>query len=143
MFDLMPFRGDRRERRSGMPMERIFDDFLTDTMDMFRSSFKTDVIEKDDRFIIEAELPGMDRDDINIELEDDILTISAEHSAEEKREDKNYIRRERRTGMFQRSFRLDNVKEDEIKAEFENGILNVDLPKEEPTRSERRTIDIE
>ncbi len=143
MFDLMPFRGGRNERGGRTPTERVFDDFLTDTLDMFRSSFKTDVIERDDEYIIEAELPGMTRDDIQIELQDDLLTISAEHEIEDKEESDDYIRRERRTGKFQRSFQIDNVDEDEITAEFENGVLEVCLPKEEPTRSERRTIDIE
>ncbi len=143
MFDLMPFRGGKSERRGLAPTERVFDDFLTDTLDMFRSSFKTDVIEKDEEFVIEAELPGMSRDDIDIELQDNMLSISAEHETEDEEEAENYIRRERRTGKFQRAFQIDNVDEDEITAEFENGILQVCLPKEEPTRSERRTIDIE
>ncbi len=142
MFDLMPFR-DRRRRRSGSPAESAFDNFLTDTMDMFRSSFKTDVIEEDDQFIIEAELPGLDRDDINIELQDNILCISAQHEEEDEIEDRDYIRRERRTGSFQRNFQLENVDEEGITAEFDSGVLKVCLPKEEPERKERRTIDIE
>ena len=143
MFDLMPFRSGKNTRRGRTPSERMFEDFLTDTMDMFRSSFKTDVIEKDYEYIIEAELPGMSRDDINIELQDDLLTISAEQELEDREESENYIRKERRTGKFQRSFQIENIDEDEISAEFDNGILKVNLPKEETTSSERRTIDIE
>ncbi len=147
MFDLIPFdegRGRKRTRRS--PAENILDSFLSEGMkgmrDVFREGFKTDIIEEDDRFIIEAELPGMDKDDINLELEENILTISARHSQEQERRDANYLRRERRTGAYQRSFQLDNVREEEISAEFENGILKIDLPKEEHDGTQRKTIDI-
>ncbi len=144
MFDLVPFGSrSRKSRRSSSPAERIMDEFLNDTMDMFRSSFKTDVIEKDDEFVIEAELPGMRRDDIEIELQDDVLIIRAEQEAEKEAEEEDYIRRERRTGRFQRSFQIDNIEEEEITAEFENGVLTVCLPKKEPVETERRTIDIE
>ena len=147
MFDLMPFEsGKRRKRSRRSPTESIIDNFLSESMknmrDVMREGFKTDILDKDDKFVIEAELPGMSKDDINLELEENVLTISARYSQEEEHRDEDYLRRERSTGACQRSFQVENVKEDEISAEFENGILKIDLPKRETERKKRRTIDI-
>ncbi len=147
MFDLMPFDSDRKRRRSRRsPTESFIDNFLSESMrnmrDVMREGFKTDILDKGDKFVIEAELPGMSKDDINLELEENILTISARYSQEEEHSDEDYLKRERSTGACQRSFQVENVKEDEISAEFENGVLKVDLPKRESERKKRRTIDI-
>ena len=147
MFALRPFReGRRRKKRRRSPAENVMDELLSHSMknmrDVFREGFRTDIIEQDDRFIIEAELPGLDKDDIDLKLEKNILTISARHSHEDEHREEDYVRRERSTGAYQRSFQLENVKEDEISAEFENGILSIDMPKREAERKKRRTIDI-
>ncbi len=149
MFRLRPFGEGRRRRRrkpQKSPAETILDSFLSENLegmrDAIREGFCTDIIEENDRFIIEAELPGLSKDDIDLELEENILTITARHPRREEHEEENYIHRERRTGAYQRSFQIENVQEDEITAEFENGILKIDLPKEKEEEPGRRTIDI-
>ncbi|MFW6266401.1 MAG: Hsp20/alpha crystallin family protein [Halanaerobiales bacterium] len=144
MFDLVPFRNRRRgdlEERD--PFNDLVSDFFSDAFNMFdTTSFKTDVRETDEEYIIEAELPGLDRDDINVALDDNYLTISATNKEEVEDEGENYIRRERRTGSYQRRFYCENVKEDEVEAEYNNGILKVTLPKEEKKKTTGKTIDI-
>jgi HSP20 family protein len=91
---------------------------------------QVDVRETEKEFIVEADLPGFKKDQVNVSLEDDILTISAEkeHSEEENRE--GYHRVERRHGSFRRSFTMpDIVDRDKIKADSSDGVLTVHLPK--------------
>ncbi|MFW6287577.1 MAG: Hsp20/alpha crystallin family protein, partial [bacterium] len=111
-------------------------------MDVKGFSFKADVKEEEDKYWIEAELPGLNKEDISIELDDDRLLISASRNEEVKDKKDNYIYRERSTGRFQRSFRLENVSEDEIEAEYKNGLLKVKLPKNEEGIKRKRVIDI-
>jgi HSP20 family protein len=147
MFDLMPFRNrSRRGKNQPTASEDAFDVFksnlLDDFMDVTRRGFKVDVKETDEEFIIEAELPGLEKDDITLEMEGERLTISVQEEDEFKEETENYVRKERRTGNYQRSFILNNVQEDKIEAQYNNGILEVTLPKEEPGTGKRREIDI-
>ena len=95
--------------------------------------FKTDVMEKDGNYVLQAELPGFDKEDIHIDLKDDILTISASHKEEKNEEDKKtrYIRKERRTSSYSRSFRVANVTHEDINASYNNGVLEVTFPKRE------------
>ncbi len=143
MFDLVPFRRRNRQMQGQDPMESLINSFFDDSFTSMTANFKTDIIEQEDKYVIEAELPGMHKDDIELEIDNDRLTISANQTHEVKEEEENYIRRERRTGSFQRSFYIDNVQEDDIKASYDNGILKIDLPKKEPTKPKRREIEIE
>jgi len=143
MFDLVPFRRRNRQMQGQDPMESLINSFFDDSFTSMTANFKTDIIEQEDKYVIEAELPGMHKDDIELEIDNDRLTISANHTHEVKEEEENYIRRERRSGSFQRSFYIDNVQEDDIKASYDNGILKIDLPKKEPTKPKRREIEIE
>ena len=95
------------------------------------SGFRTDVIEKDDSYELQAELPGFNKEDIHIDLKNDVLTISASHNEEKKEEDKEskYIRRERHSSSYSRSFRVSNVLPEDIKAVYNNGVLEVSFPK--------------
>lgn len=103
-------------------------------------AFRTDIRDDGDNFILEAELPGFDKEDINIDLKDGTLTISARHSASSEDKDKTgtYIRKERTYGSFSRSFDITNIDENSIGATFKNGILELTLPKkaekEEPVK---------
>ena len=107
---------------------------------------KTDVIEKDDSYQLEAELPGFNKEDIKIDLKNDVLTISASHSENKDEKDNNgkYIRRERRSSSFQRSFRVDGLKPEDIIAQYRNGVLTVSLPKKEaiPEKEEAARIEV-
>jgi len=146
MFDLVPFRNRSRRdvaEREEDPFNSLVSGFFGDVMDFAGRSFRVDIKESDDEYTIEAEMPGMKREDIKLELNDDYLTISAEHQEEKEEKKENYIRRERRQGKYTRSFYLENVDQDEIKAEYDEGILKVHLPKLEQTPVKKRTIDIE
>jgi HSP20 family protein len=97
------------------------------------------VSENDKEWHIELSAPGFSKEDFKINLEKEVLTISAEHKTEEKKEEKNYTRREFSYGSFSRSFRIkeDTVDTEKIAAAYENGILNLTLPKktEEPLKT--------
>ena len=145
MFDLVPFRNRNRRdvaERDEDPINSIVSDFFGDVMDFAGRSFRADIKESDEEYTIEAEMPGMKKEDINLELNDDYLIISAEHTEENEEKEDNYIRRERRQGRYTRSFYLENVNQDDIEAEYDEGILKVHLPKEEKTPVKKRTIDI-
>jgi HSP20 family protein len=101
-----------------------------------------DVFDEGDAVVLKAELAGMKPDDIQIEVEDNVLTIKGERAFNEKVDDERYYRVERRFGSFQRSLALpQGVKADEIQAAYEDGILEVRVPKaaaERPRRIEVR-----
>ncbi len=95
---------------------------------------KTDIVEKKDKYVIEMDLPGFDKDNINVDLEDGYLKISAkiERHTDDKQPDK-FLRRERFYGSCSRSFYVgEDITRDDIKAKFADGILAVSVPKKEP-----------
>ena len=99
---------------------------------------KTDIKETDTKYIIEMDLPGFDKQNINLTLNDGYLEISAKQEREENSEDgAKYVRKERFYGECSRSFYVgDNMKEEDIDAEFKNGILVINVPKK--TESEEK-----
>lgn len=108
--------------------------YLDDLLDSFLSTeddnkMKCDIYEKDGKYHIEMDVPGFQKNEIKIECNKGNIVITAEKKAEEKDEHKKYIRKERTYGKYQRSFYLGDIKEDEIEAKFENGILNIVVPK--------------
>ncbi len=145
MFDLIPFRRRRGEELTDFEdsFNSLFSNFFSDFRDASGFSFKADIKEEEDKYWIEAELPGLNKEDINIELNDDRLLISASRNEFVEENNDNYVYRERNTGKFQRSFYLENVKEDQINAEYKNGILKIELPKKESGMKRKRVIDID
>jgi HSP20 family protein len=104
---------------------------------------KFEVFETDDTIVVDAELPGMDEKDIQITLQDNILSIKGEKKKAEETKKKNCYIAERCYGSFQRSLQLGSgVDEEGISATFKKGVLTVKLPKTEPEKSKARTIDI-
>jgi HSP20 family protein len=100
-----------------------------------------DLYEKDDNFVIKAELPGVTKKDIAIDLKDRVLTLSGERSYENNVKEENYYRRERSYGKFQRAFTLPaDVDSDRIKAEFNDGLLQIEVPKPEEQKPKKVTI---
>ena len=100
-----------------------------------------DLYEKDDHFVIKAELPGVDKKDITIDLKDRLLTLSGQRSYENEVKEENYYRRERSCGKFQRAFTLPaDVDSDKIKAEFKDGLLQIEVPKPEGHKPKTITI---
>lgn len=138
MFELVPFvRGsDLRERDDFWSVNKIFDDFFN--IPIFGESesnyLRADIRETDKEWLIDAELPGVDKKDIQIDLSDGYLTILTTQNKEVNEEKENYVRRERTCGTYKRSFYVDNVKEDDIKATYSDGILSLTLPKAEPDK---------
>lgn len=139
-----------------MYMPSIFGESLFDDMFPFDDSFftskknplygknasrvmKTDIKENEGSYELDIDLPGFKKDEITAELKDGYLTVSAEKGLDEDEEDKKgkYIRKERYAGALSRTFYLgEEIREEEIKAKFENGILSVSIPKEEEKKVE-------
>lgn len=117
-------------------LDDIFDDFLPSKKEQI---MKCDIYEKGDDYHLELDIPGFDKKDISIEVNDGYLKIKAEknESNEEKDEDKKYIRKERVYGMYERSFYIGDIDEDKIDAEFKNGILKITVPKKEEKKSSK------
>lgn len=91
-----------------------------------------DVIENDDAYVVRAALPGFKAEDIDVKVEDDLLTLTAQHAEEREEEGENYLLRERAEGVFRRAVRLpEGVNADETNAEVADGILTLTLPKRE------------
>ena len=111
-------------------LDDIFDDFISSRKEQ---SMKCDIYEKDGDYHIEMDIPGFNKDEISVETKDGYLTIKAEKKNEVNEEDKekNYIRRERTYGKYERSFYLGDLDEDKIDASFENGMLKLVVPKKE------------
>ena len=102
---------------------------------------KVDVFENKDTLVLEAELPGMKRDDFELSFENNVLTLRGERKFEKRDEGDNYHRVERAYGSFTRSFTLPaTVTPDGAKAEFNNGVLTVTLPKREETKARKIEI---
>lgn len=110
--------------------------------DMFRDPFfsedesrimKTDIKEKKDKYIIDIDLPGYEKENIKIEIEDGYLTVHASaNSTNEEKEEGKFVRKERYIGSCSRSFFVgDDVKQEDIKASFRNGTLKIEIPKKE------------
>lgn len=118
-------------------LDDFFDDFALPKMPKMEL-MKTDVYEKGGNIHIEMDVPGFNKEDIKIDVEDGILTIEAEKSeSKEDKEGKNYYRRERTYGSFKRQFNVGNVKEHEINAKFHNGVLKISFPKEEKKEAKK------
>ncbi len=122
-------------------LDDFFDDFLT-TSSSTKNAMKCDIYEKGGDYHIEMDIPGFEKKDINIETDNGYLTITAEKKDEVEDEDKNYIRRERTYGKYQRSFYLGDLETDNIKAEFKDGMLKLTVPKKEAVET-KKTIEIE
>ena len=133
MFSLVPFRMNALDRS------------LWNDLDMFptkMSSFKTDITENDQEYMLEADLPGFNKEAIQLEMADNCLTIRAKKDDTSKETGDNYLRKERFWGEMSRSFIFEDVKEEEIKAEFKDGVLKVVLPKKEPVQNKVRKIEL-
>lgn len=119
----------------------VFDDFfnkdlLSDFFTAERNTPAVNVSEEKDKYKIEVAAPGLKKKDFNVNLEDNILTISSEKEDENEEKDKNYMRKEFYYSSFSRSFTLpDNVKAEEIKATHSDGVLTVEVPKKEESKA--------
>lgn len=145
MFGLVPFKGRDVLRRDPWNIDSFFEDFFNEPLfPVFRNErqMKVDIREDEKNYILEAELPGVDKEDISLEVEENTLTISVNHNEEVNEEHKNYIRKERYRSSMVRSFAVNNIIPDQTTAKFENGVLTITLPKKEEKFAHKRRIDI-
>ena len=139
-MNLVRFNPARDLWRMRDDMDRLFNmmtsrEYEGEELGQSEWSPRVDISEKDDNFLVTAELPGMKKDDIKITMQDGVLTIRGEKKYEKETEEKNVHLRERRYGSFMRSFRLPTpVNNQKIDASFKDGILNLTLPKAEEAK---------
>ncbi len=124
-----------------MPRRFYVDDMFDEFMET-NNSMKCDIYEKDGKYHIEMDVPGFDKKDINIESDKGYLTIKAEHKMENEDKGKKYIRRERSYGKFTREFYLGDIDSENIHAEFNNGVLKLEVPTLNKIET-KKTIEIE
>ena len=127
MYSMIPFGRNNS-------LDRVFDEFERSFFSTPRSqapAFRTDIKDEGDHFLLQADLPGFNKEDINLDLQDGVLTISARHeeTVENKEDDGKYICRERHVGSYTRTFDVSGIQEDAINAAYENGVLKLTLPK--------------
>ncbi len=152
MFKLVPIRPLRQVRKlresdsSDKIFDQFFDSFFNDEifaslnkLDRNINGFLVDVLDDGDKYVIEAELPGFEKENVKVEYRDQHLTIVARRAEVSEDKCNHYIRKERSCGEFKRSFFVDNINPDKTEASFENGILKVFLQKE-PLKSNLKQI---
>ena len=144
MFNMMPYRANRG----------LFDDFANDFFKpLFNSAImrperamKVDVRDDGDHYTLEADMPGVSKDELKVEVLNGMMTISANYDQqkEEKDGEDRYVYRERRCGSMRRAFNVEGIREEDITAEFNNGVLKLTLPKQEKQpKPEAHAIEIQ
>lgn len=102
---------------------------------------KVDVIDHDDKITIEAEIPGLNKDEVSVDMEENVITVSGLKHSHTEDTSTRYIRRELKRSAFKRSFRLgENLNLKKIKADFQNGVLLISVPKTEPEKPKKVKI---
>ena len=144
MFEMMPFTHNR-----GVDLYRPFRDLEELERSLFANNsvtaFKTDIRDTGDAYVLEADLPGMKKEYIHIDIDGDRLSISAERNAvrEEKDENGGSIRWERSYGAFSRSFDISGIRGEEISAAYADGVLKLTLPKQTKSVPASRRLEIQ
>lgn len=138
---------ENRNKNRELSIWSNFDDFFRPiyNSDQYLATMKTDIRETKDKYVIEIDLPGFDRKDIDITIDDGYLTISAEKNTEKESKDKkgSYLRKERHYGICSRSFYIGEIDESFIKAEYNSGTLTLAIPKKEIKSLNKKHIEIE
>jgi HSP20 family protein len=129
-------------------MDSMFDDFFTDFLRGGQSDLakgwnpKVDIFEEDDQIVMKAELPGVEKDNIAVDVNGRVLTVKGERSSENETKEDNYYRRECAYGKFERSFTLpEETDSEQIKAEYKDGVLKLNIPK--PVSSKPKQIAVQ
>lgn len=148
MTNLRPRNNNMRLFNRGfMDMSDMIDSFFKQdfpSTDLARTStFKVDIKDEEDRYLVEAELPGMTKDDIDIDLEDGRLSLTAESGSADDDEKDNYIHRERRYSKMSRTMVFPDIDEDAVSASLDKGLLTISLPKKKEEEADnKRKIEI-
>ena len=147
MSNLSRWEPDREMMTLREAMDRLFDDAFTRPFSLMREGGSTwsspaiDMYQTEDDIVVKAALPGINADEVQINVTGDILTIRGETKHEEEKKDKAWHIREHRWGAFERSVRLPTgVMSDRAKADFDNGILTITLPKLEEVKPKTITV---
>lgn len=134
------------------PFDAMFDSIIQKTIPSFSEEFgvsffgnnsypKVDVTDHEDKIKIEAEIPGLSKDEVSVDFQEGILSISGTKREDSKSSEKKYIRRELKRSSFKRSFKInDSFRHDKIKADFKDGVLFIDVPKREPEKPKKIKI---
>jgi len=151
MTGLVPFNRNKGASLTGTGFEDFYnmlDDFFNDNLlsstnrNLMRDTFKLDIEEKETEYLIEAEVPGVKKEEIDLNIDDGNLCISVNRVEEANKDGKNYIHRERRSSSMSRRVRLAGAKLDAIKAKLDDGVLTVTIPKDIKVNTSRK-IEIE
>ena len=124
----------------------LFDDFFDDNFfnKKEKNLMKTDIKETKEKYVIEMDLPGYEKENIKLELNNGYLTITGKQENKIDEEEEKYVHKERFYGECKRTFYVgDNIKEEDIDAEFKNGTLKIDIPKKEEQIEQKETKQIE
>ena len=140
MGALTPFSRNEIQKKEGRDfvdfynmMDDFFNGITPGTKGMKADTFKLDVKDQGASFLVEAEMPGIKKDEIQIEYQDDHLIISVSQSEEINEEKPNYIHRERRSSAMQRSIYMHDINAEKVDAELVDGVLKIVLPKNQPS----------
>lgn len=142
---MTPFKKDSFNRKDDFLtplLNNLFDNDFFNAMSN-RGNFRADLKETNDSYLVVADLPGVKKGDIDIEFQNDNLVITAKRDESVEDSKESYVRRERHYGEFRRSFYIENVDEDKIKAKFEEGVLRIHLPKLTKDDENKRKINIQ
>ena len=151
-MNLVHYNPHRKLRHNAPESSRFFDGLFDDFFTPFatassqlstntRNNLSVDIYEKDNTIVIEAELPGVGKEDISIDVKGKLITLGGERKSDEEVKDENCYRRERRYGKFERTFSLPfEVQSETVQATFTNGILKIELPKPEEQGTKKIAI---
>jgi HSP20 family protein len=151
-MNIVRYNPNNRLRSATSMGPRIFDDFFSDFFSPTVTSGKpaslfehqgmnVDIYEKDNTIIINAELPGVAKEDISVDIKGKLVTLGGERKSDEEIKDDTCYRRERRYGKFERTFNLPfEVNSDSVKATYNNGVLRLDIPKPEEQVAKKITV---
>ena len=144
MFELTPY------FRSNRKAAQVYDPFR-EMEDMERrffgnsvQSFRSDIKDEGNAYLIETDMPGFRKEDIHVDLKGETLTIRAERHSDYEKDDKkkSYLHVERSYGSYERSFDVSGIKLDAITVSYTDGVLSITLPKEEVKQSESRSLEV-
>ena len=148
MFELRPYRKNNSVSyynpfRDMESFEKAFfgDPYYRNAL----AEFKTDITDEGDHFLLEADMPGFEKNDIHLDVSGDTLTIKAERLTKNKTEDKKdrYVCSERSYGSYSRSFEINGIRAAGVKAKYNNGVLSLTLPKKVEKQPESQRVEIE
>jgi HSP20 family protein len=147
MRDLVGWKPQRERFNWRTPMSRLFDEFLAptqwseDNQSLWNWNPAVDIMDNDDHILITAEIPGVDKKSISVDVKDRVLTLRGERSSDNEVKEDRFYRRERTFGKFERSFTLPAaVDPDNIKTEYKDGVLKIEVPKPEGHKPRQITV---